>query len=103
LTLDEAIHHLAWGKSNKVNFGNTKWQQKTRVAIRKNNRYPDLKSGTISTFSKCFHRFKLNKTSTLILFPVVDQLMIGQVNASLPLFAGFKIQTALKPTTICRS
>jgi hypothetical protein len=27
--------------------------------------------------------------------------MLGQVNASLPIFAGFKIKTALKPTITC--
>jgi hypothetical protein len=42
-----------------------------------------------------------NNTATAEPVPIVNQLMLGQVNASLPIFAGFKIKTALKPTITC--
>jgi outer membrane protein TolC len=95
LTLDEAIH-LAWKKSNEVNLANSKVAtKKYELQSVKNNRYPDLKiSGQYQRLANASIDFKLNKTSNPL--PVVDQLMIGQVNASLPLFAGFKIQNSIK-------
>jgi outer membrane protein TolC len=95
LTLDEAVH-LAWKKSNEVNLANSKVAtKKYELQSVKNNRYPDLKiSGQYQRLANASIDFKLNKTSNPL--PVVDQLMIGQVNASLPLFAGFKIQNSIK-------
>jgi outer membrane protein TolC len=95
LRLDEAIH-LAWKKSNEVNLANSKVAtKKYELQSVKNNRYPDLKiSGQYQRLANASIDFKLNKTSNPL--PVVDQLMIGQVNASLPLFAGFKIQNNIK-------
>jgi outer membrane protein TolC len=97
LTLDEAIH-LAWAKSNEVNLANTKVAtKKYELQSVKNNRYPDLKiSGQYQRLAKASINLKLNQSSTSNPVPVVDQLMIGQVNASLPLFAGFKIQNSIK-------
>lgn len=97
LTLDEAIH-LAWTKSNQVNLANTKVAtKKHELQSVKNNRYPDLKvSGQYQRLAKASIDFKLNKSSDSDPLPAVDQLMIGQVNASLPLFAGFKIQNSIK-------
>jgi outer membrane protein TolC len=97
LTLDEAIH-LAWTKSNEVNLANTKVAtKKHELQSVKNNRYPDLKvSGQYQRLAKASIDFKLNKGSNSDPLPIVDQLMIGQVNASLPLFAGFKIQNSIK-------
>jgi len=97
LTLDEAIH-MAWAKSNEVNLANTKVAtKKYELQSVKNNRYPDLKvSGQYQRLAKASIDLKLNKSSNPEPLPVVDQLMIGQVNASLPIFAGFKIQNTVE-------
>ena len=99
LTLDEAIH-LAWTKSNKVSLANTKVNtKKNELQSVKNNRYPDLKvSGQYQRLTNASIDLKINKnnTATAEPLPVVNQLMLGQVNASLPLFAGFKIQNSIK-------
>lgn len=97
LTLDEAIH-LAWAKSNEVNLANAKVAtKKYELQSVKNNRYPDLKvSGQYQRLTKASIDLKVNKSSDSEPLPVVDQLMIGQVNASLPVFAGFKIQNSIK-------
>ncbi|MFQ3174006.1 MAG: outer membrane protein TolC [Flavobacterium sp.] len=97
LTLDEAIH-LAWAKSNEVNLANTKVAtKKYELQSAKNNRYPDLKiSGQYQRLAKASIDLKLNKTSNSDPLPVVDQLVIGQVSTSLPLFAGFKLQNSIK-------
>jgi outer membrane protein TolC len=97
LTLNEAIH-LAWEKSNEVNLANAKVAtKKYELQSVKNNRYPDLKvSGQYQRLTKASIDLKVNKSSDSEPLPVVDQLMIGQVNASLPVFAGFKIQNSIK-------
>ena len=97
LTLDEAIH-LAWKKSNEVSLANTKvTTKKYELQSTKNNQYPDLKvSGQYQRLAKASIDLKINKSATSEPLPVVDQLMIGQVNASVPVFAGFKIQNSIK-------
>ena len=97
LTLDEAIH-LAWAKSNEVSLANTKvTTKKLELQSVKNSRYPDLKiSGQYQRLTKASIDFKINKSSDSGPLPVVDQLMIGQVSASLPIFSGFKIQNTIK-------
>jgi outer membrane protein TolC len=97
LTLDEAIH-LAWTKSNEVSLANTKVAtKKYELQSIKNNQYPDLKvSGQYQRLAKASVNLKINKSSNSEPMPVVDQLMIGQVNASVPVFAGFKIQNSIK-------
>lgn len=97
LTLDEAIH-LAWAKSNEVSLANTKvTTKKLELQSVKNSRYPDLKiSGQYQRLTKASIDFKINKSSDSGPLPIVDQLMIGQVSASLPVFAGFKIQNTIK-------
>jgi outer membrane protein TolC len=99
LTLDEAIH-LAWAKSNEVSSANTKVNtKKLELQAVKNSRYPDLKiSGQYQRLTNASINLKINRnnSATAQPLPVVDQLMIGQVNASLPLFAGFKIQNTIK-------
>ncbi|MFV8376611.1 TolC family protein [Flavobacterium sp. LB1P71] len=96
LTLDEAIH-LAWTKSNEVSLANTKVAtKKYELQSIKNNQYPDLKvSGQYQRLAKASVNLKINKSSNAEPMPVVDQLMIGQVNASVPVFAGFKIQNSI--------
>lgn len=97
LTLDEAIH-LAWAQSNEVSLANTKVAtKKFELQQVKNKQYPDLKiSGQYQRLAKASFNLKINKSTTTEALPVVDQLMIGQVNASLPLFAGFKIKNSIK-------
>jgi outer membrane protein TolC len=91
LTLDEAVG-MAWGKSNDVILGNTKVNtKKYELQAAKNSQYPDLKaSGQFQTLTKASIDLK-NNTSTSAP-PIVDRLLLGQINASLPVFAGFKIQ-----------
>jgi outer membrane protein TolC len=97
LTLDAAIH-LAWEKSNEVNLAKTKvLTKKYELQSVKNSRYPDLKvSGQYQRLANASINLKLNKASNSDPLPIVDQLMIGQLNANLPLFAGFKIQNSIK-------
>ncbi len=97
LTLDAAIH-LAWVQSNEVNLAKTKvLTKKYELQSVKNSRYPDLKvSGEYQRLANASINLKLNKASNSDPLPIVDQLMIGQINASLPLFAGFKIQNSIK-------
>ncbi|SHM39616.1 TolC family protein [Flavobacterium xinjiangense] len=97
LTLDEAIH-LAWKNSNEVSLANAKVNtKKYELQSTKNSQYPDLKiSGQYQRLAKASIDLKINKSATSEPLPVVDQLMIGQVNASVPVFAGFKIQNSIK-------
>jgi len=97
LTLDEAIH-LAWAKSNEVSLANTKVNtKKHELQSVKNSQYPDLKiSGQYQRLTQASIDFKINKSNDAQPLPVVDQLMIGQVSASLPVFSGFKIQNTIK-------
>jgi outer membrane protein TolC len=99
LTLDEAIH-LAWEKSNQVSLANTKvLTKKQEVQAAKNNQYPDFKiSGQYQRLTNANVNFKLgnNNSGNSEPLPVVNQLMLGQVNASLPIFAGFKIKNNIQ-------
>lgn len=97
LTLDEAIH-LAWVKSNEVTLANTKVNSKKyELKTVKNNQYPDLKaSGQYQRLTNASVDIKINQDANPARPPVVDQMMIGQVNASVPVFAGFKIQNSIK-------
>lgn len=97
LTLDEAIQ-LAWTKSNEVSLANSKVAtKKYELRSIKNNQYPDLKvSGQYQRLAKASVNLKINKSNDSEPLPIVDQLMLGQVNASVPVFAGFKIQNSIK-------
>jgi outer membrane protein TolC len=99
LTLDEAIH-LAWEKSNEVSLANTKVSSKKyELQSAKNNQYPDFKiSGQYQRLANASVNLKINQNSSSSAepMPAVDQLMIGQVNATLPVFSGFKIQNGIR-------
>ncbi|WP_339656401.1 TolC family protein [Flavobacterium frigidarium] len=103
LTLNEAIH-LAWEQSAQVSLAESKVvTKKQELRTVKNNSYPDFKiSGQYQRLTDADINFKLNNsdgsTSTTDA-PNVNQLMVGQVNASLPLFAGFKIQNSIKASS----
>ncbi|SDH21084.1 Outer membrane protein TolC [Flavobacterium omnivorum] len=96
LTLNEAIN-LAWTKSNEVTLANTKVKtKKYELQSTKNNQYPDLKlSGQYQRLANASVNFKLNQNNNTQPLPIVNQLMIGQLNASVPVFSGFKIQNTI--------
>ena len=99
LTLNEAIN-LAWTKSNEVTLANTKVKTKQyELQSKKNNQYPDLKlSGQYQRLTNATVDFKINQNNSGSQDPqpLVNQLMIGQLNASVPVFSGFKIQNSIK-------
>ena len=100
LTLNEAIH-LAWEQSSQVSLAESKViTKKQELRTVKNNSYPDFKiSGQYQRLTDADINFKLNNSdgsASTTAAPSVNQLMVGQVNASLPLFAGFKIQNSIK-------
>ena len=96
LSLSEAINK-AWDKSNEVSLANTKVQSKKfELQAAKNNQYPDLKaSGQYQRLTNASVNFKLNQDNNSPV-PVVNQLMVGQITAAIPVFSGFKIQNAIK-------
>jgi outer membrane protein TolC len=97
LTLDEAVH-LAWDKSNEVGLANAKVNSKKyELQSAKNNQYPDFRiSGQYQRLANASINLKLNQGSNSTgTTPVVDQLMLGQANATLPVFAGFKMQNSI--------
>ncbi len=95
LTLDEAIH-LAWTKSNEVSLSNSKVNSsKYELQSKKNYQYPDLKlSGQYQNFVEPKVDLKFGDGGTA--FPAGNKLFLGQLSASLPVFAGFKIQNNIK-------
>ena len=97
LTLDEAVN-LAWTKSNEVILANTKVNtKKYELESVKNNKYPDLKvSGQYQQLAKASVDLKINKGTDSKPPPTVDRLIIGQVNANVPIFSGFKLQNSIK-------
>lgn len=99
LTLDEAIH-LAWEKSNEVNLADARvTTKKYELQSVKNNRYPDLKaSGQYQRLTKASIDLKNNsgEGESDTKAPKVDQLVLGQINATLPIFSGFKLTNSIK-------
>lgn len=99
LTLDEAIH-LAWEKSNEVNLAYARvTTKKYELQSVKNNRYPDLKaSGQYQRLTKASIDLKNNsgEGESDTKAPKVDQLVLGQINATLPIFSGFKLTNSIK-------
>lgn len=97
LTLTEAID-MAWSKSNEITLANTKIKtKKLELQATKNNQYPDLKlSGQYQRLANAGINFKLNQSNDPQQMPVVNQLMVGQLNATVPVFAGFKLQNTIK-------
>ena len=97
LTLDEAVH-LAWNKSNEVGLANAKVSSKKyELQSAKNNQYPEFRiSGQYQRLANASINLKLNQNSNSGPLPIVDQLIIGQANATLPVFAGFKVQNNIQ-------
>ena len=96
-TLNEAIN-LAWLKSNEVSLANSKViTKKFELQSTKNSQYPDLKiSGQYQRLANASVDLMINKNTNSSSIPAVNQLMLGQVSASVPLFEGFKIQNSIK-------
>jgi outer membrane protein TolC len=97
LTLDEAINR-AWSKSSEVSLANTKVAtKKYELQAIKNERYPNLKvSAQYQHLTKATVNLKLNNSgSGSEPAPAVNQLLLGQATASLPVFSGFKIQNTI--------
>jgi outer membrane protein TolC len=95
LTLEEAIH-MAWTKSSEVSLANSKVNSsKYELQSKKNSQYPDLKlSGQYQNLIEPKIDIKFSQSGTP--FPSGNSLMIGQLSANLPVFAGFKIQNNIK-------
>ncbi|RTY91822.1 TolC family protein [Flavobacterium sp. GT3R68] len=97
LNLREAIE-LALTKSNEVNLANTKAEtKKYELESMKNNQYPDFKvSGQYLRLTNAKVDSNLSSGDSNGPPPKIDQLIIGQVNTSLPLFSGFKLKNSIK-------
>jgi len=99
LSLDDAVH-LAWEKSNEVNLANAKVAtKKYELQSVKNNIYPDLKaSAQYQRLTKASVNMKTNSSDSNsdTKAPNVDQLVLGQINATLPIFSGFKLKNSIK-------
>lgn len=99
LSLDEAVH-LAWDKSNEVNLANAKVAtKKYELQSVKNHIYPDLKaSAQYQRLTKASVNLKSNSSDSGSdsKAPNVDQLVLGQISANLPIFSGFKLQNSIK-------
>jgi outer membrane protein TolC len=97
LTLDQAIN-LAWLKSNEVTLANAKVAtKKHELRAIKNESYPNIKiSGQYQYLTNATVDLKLNNNgNSAEPSPLVNQLLLGQANATLPIFAGFKIQNSI--------
>lgn len=97
LTLDESVH-LAWDNSNEVGLANAKvHSKKYELQSAKNNQYPDFKiSGQYQRLANASINLKTNQNTNSGSLPIVDQLMLGQISASIPVFAGFKMQNNIE-------
>ncbi|OOV29738.1 transporter [Flavobacterium sp. LM5] len=94
LKLEDAVQ-LAWTKSNDISLASSKVAtKKYELQASKNNQYPDLKlSGQYQRLTNATIDLVPNSASAAL--PTggpVDRLMLGQLTASVPVFAGFKIQ-----------
>ena len=96
LTLEEAVK-LAWTKSNEVTLANTEVStKKHELQAVKNSQYPDFKiSGQYQRLTKASVEMA-NADPDAAPLPAPEQLMLAQATASLPIFAGFKIQNSIK-------
>lgn len=99
LTLNEAIN-IVLSKSNAVALANAKVETKRYESQTvKNNKYPDLRvSGQYLRLTNANVNSKLNSNSSNPPSAplAVNQLMLGQINSSLPLFSGFKLQNSVR-------
>lgn len=100
LTLKEAVE-MAVNNSDAASLAKAKVEtSKLELDITKNNRYPSLKaSGQYLRLSSAHvdSNLQTNSDPSTPSKPLkVDQLLLGQVNASMPVFNGFKLTNAIK-------
>ncbi|MEL1241543.1 TolC family protein [Flavobacterium flavipallidum] len=97
LSLDEAVH-LASEKSNEVNLANAKVAtKKYELQSVKNHIYPDLKAAAqYQRLTKASVNLQGSGSDSESKAPNVDQLVLGQITANLPIFSGFKLQNSIK-------
>lgn len=97
LKLEEAIQ-LAWKNSNETALATTKVKTKElELKNLKNQQYPDLKaSAQYQRLANASIDLKQSGGGSGSDMPAVNQLMIGQVNASLPIFNGFKLKNNIE-------
>lgn len=101
LTLKEAVE-MAVTNSDAASLAKTKVAtSKLELEVTKNNRYPSLKaSGQYMRLSSAHVDSNLQSSSEPSTEPAkplkVDALMLGQVNASMPIFNGFKLTNSIK-------
>lgn len=93
LKLEDAVQ-LAWTKSNEISLATSKVAtKKYELQASKNNQYPDLKlSGQYKHLTSAKIDMKSSSGGSGLAAGPVDRLLLGQVTASVPVFAGFKIQ-----------
>lgn len=93
LKLEDAVQ-LAWTKSNEISLATSKVAtKKHELQASKNNQYPDLKlSGQYQRLTAAKIELQASPGGGGLPAGPVDQLLLGQVTASVPVFAGFKIQ-----------
>lgn len=96
LRLEDAVQ-LAWTKSNEISLANTKVAtKKYELQASKNNQYPDLKfSGQYQRLTNAKIALYNDAVVDALATGPIDQLMLGQITASVPVFAGFKIQNSI--------
>lgn len=99
LKLEDAIQ-LAWKNSNETTLADTKVKTKElEVNSLKNQQYPDFKvSAQYQRLANASFDLKQSGSSSgsTAALPVVNQLILGQANASLPIFNGFKLRNSIQ-------
>jgi len=100
LTLKEAIE-IAFKNSTSASIAKTKVEtSKIELDNTKNNQYPNVKaSGQYLRLSSAHvdSNLQSNNSSPGSSAPLkVDQLLFGQVNATIPIFNGFKLKNSIK-------
>jgi len=97
ISLEEAIQ-LAVTQSTEAKLADTKAATKEfEMQTVKNKQYPDVKViGQYQRLTNADVDFKLGNPSQGGSTPKVNQLMLGNAMATVPLFAGFKVQNSIK-------
>lgn len=99
LSLKEAIS-IAVANSNEALLSNTKVSTaKLEMETMKNNQYPNIKaSGQWLQLTQADVNSKLNSSNSSSgssYFPEVEQLILGQISANMPVFNGFKLKNSI--------
>lgn len=97
ISLEEAIQ-LAVTQSTEAKLADTKAATKEfEMQTVKNKQYPDVKViGQYQRLTNADVDFKLGNPSQGGSTPKVNQLLLGNAMATVPLFAGFKVQNSIK-------